>query len=70
MEFENEGNHFDVAALPCYDLAGQIQANAHALLFVYFFLFVQQLKYPFRCGDVMEQYSIPVTLLPQQRKIL
>ena len=26
-------NHFDIAALPRYDLAGQIQANAHALLF-------------------------------------
>ena len=25
---------FDIAALPRYDLAGQIQANAHALLFV------------------------------------
>ena len=30
-------NHFDIAALPRYDLAGQIQANANALLFVYFF---------------------------------
>ena len=29
-------NHFDIAALPRYDLTGQIQANAHALLFVYF----------------------------------
>ena len=34
-------NHFDIAALPCYDLAGQIQANAHALLFVYFFLTIE-----------------------------
>ena len=31
-------NHFDIATLPRYDLAGQIQANAHTLLFVYFFL--------------------------------
>ena len=28
-------NHFDIAALPRYNLAGQIQTNAHALLFVY-----------------------------------
>ncbi len=34
-------NHFDIAALPRYDLAGQIQANAHALLFVYFFLTIE-----------------------------
>ena len=34
-------SHFDIAALPCYDLAGQIQANAHALLFVYFFLTIE-----------------------------
>ena len=34
-------NHFDIAALPRYDLAGQIQANAHALLFVYFFLTIK-----------------------------
>ena len=33
--------HFDIAALPRYDLAGQIQANAHALLFVYFFLTIK-----------------------------
>ena len=33
--------HFDIAALPGYDLAGQIQANAHALLFVYFFLTIE-----------------------------
>ena len=32
---------FDIAALPRYDLAGQIQANAHALLFVYFFLTIE-----------------------------
>ena len=34
-------NHFDIAALPRYDLAGQIQANTHALLFVYFFLTIE-----------------------------
>ncbi len=34
-------NHSDIAALPRYDLAGQIQANAHALLFVYFFLTIE-----------------------------
>ena len=34
-------NHLDIAALPRYDLAGQIQANAHALLFVYFFLTIK-----------------------------
>ena len=34
-------NHFDIAALPRYDLAGQIQANAHALLFVYFFFTIE-----------------------------
>ena len=34
-------NHFDIATLPRYDLAGQIQANAHALLFVYFFLTIE-----------------------------
>ena len=34
-------NHFDIAALSRYDLAGQIQTNAHALLFVYFFLTIE-----------------------------
>ena len=34
-------NHFDIDALPRYDLAGQIQANAHALLFVYFLLTIE-----------------------------
>ena len=34
-------NHFDIAALPRYNLTGQIQANAHALLFVYFFLTIK-----------------------------
>ena len=34
-------NHFDITALPCYDFTGQIQANAHALLFVYFFLTIE-----------------------------
>ena len=37
-------NHFDIAALPRYDLAGQIQANAHTLLFVYFFLTIEALE--------------------------
>ena len=32
---------FDIAALPRYNLAGQIQANAHALLFVYFCLTIK-----------------------------
>ena len=35
-------NHSDIAALPRYDLAGQIQANAHALLFVYLFLTINE----------------------------
>ena len=34
-------NQSDIAALPRYDLAGQIQANAHALLFVYLFLTIE-----------------------------
>ena len=38
-------NYFDIAALPRYDLAGQIQANAHALLFVYFFLTIKAPEY-------------------------
>ena len=37
-------NHLDIAALPRYDLAGQIQANAHTLLFVYFFLTIEALE--------------------------
>ena len=28
-------NHFDIAALPRYDLAGQIQANPHALSLIH-----------------------------------
>ena len=34
-------NHFDIAALSRYDLTCQIQANTHALLFVYFFLTIE-----------------------------
>ena len=37
-------NHFDITALPCYDFTGQIQANAYALLFVYFFLSIEAPK--------------------------
>ena len=56
-------NHFDIAALPRYDLAGQIQANANALLFVYFFLTI---KAPEDSGQPLSGWFSLKSILPKR----